>query len=516
MIKKLVILCLTSVFFACGGEATIVLTADGQSYASGKYSYNFGDIRISDSVSRNFVLKVSGAKAEETKVSCDSDYFRAVSVGSGDTVTVTVSNVPQSQSGFYLANVRVAAGTASFCFGVSARQTDTVPSTKLEWPENRTVSVSDLAFESVLSGEIDSASWVYRDGAAQTENQLASVPEGSSVLFPLTGGGSLGFFETGIYPLKSDMTLDILIQSFDSSVGNGGYVSLPVSLSFSESDWLTVGILVTSGRLTVFQGDTVVTDFSFSDNSNGLDKVFPMLAFGLGAQKGGFFVHSSVTYSEMFAQEDAVNRFIAEIGEQMLVFDKVNSYEFASMSQDEYNSFAAGATVSEEFSFEENKGLTHSANGSIAFSSENINTVPWDCIQMTVQWTSDYKPNFFLHDGSDPPYGISFYKASASQNCFLFDGESGAWNGGESDRSTSFSHAAEIPCLLGIFQDSTSNMMTAFDDYNPHTFTWTGAKSFSDYTNFTFAFNNDADGKAGSLTIQDMSFFKSRVLTVGK
>lgn len=513
--KKLMILCLAILFFACNGEVTIVLTADGQSYASDKYFYDFGDIRISDSVSRDFVLKVSGAKAEETKVSCDSDYFRAASVGSDDTVTVTVTNVPQSQSGFYLGNIRVAVGSASFGFAVSARQTDTVPSMKWEWPETRTVSVNDLPFDSVLGSEIASSSWVYRDGAVQTENQLASVPEGASVLFPVTGG-SLGFFETVIYPLKADLTLDVLVQSFDSSVGDRGYVSRPVSLSCPESDWMTVGILVTSERMTVFREETVVADFPFSDETNGLSRVFPMLSVGWGAAKGGFFVHSAAFYSAMFAQEDAVNRFVAEIGDQILVFDRVNSYDFASMSQDAYNSFATGATVSGEFSFEENKGLTHSQNGTITFTPENIQVTSWDYVQLTVQWTSDYKPNFFLHDGSTLPFGISFYKASASQNCFLFDGQDGAWNGVEPDRSTSFSHTAGVPCLIGVFQDSTTRMMTAFDDYNPHTFTWTGAKSFSDYTNFAFAFNNDAEGKAGSLTIQDMSFFKSRVLTAGE
>ena len=472
--------------FACGEEEPILLVADGKTYESGTYLYDFGDVEYASPRSQSFEINVVNAK--KATVTCASEYFSVKAAGDGDKLTVTVSNIPQTKSGIHQANVRItsAKGTG-FYFGVTARQTDTVPNSPLEWPQSKTVAVGDLSFEAVSLQSLPSTQWTFADGAALTENSIGFVPEGGSVSAALPTAVSFGFFAVNIYTI-GDGAAAFSLTSYDPEVGT---VTVPIETAASQ--WTTVGLLVTSERIAVFNGDVLVREMSLKEAS--LDKLFPMTAFGVTVSTGSAFVESMVSYSENFAQENILTRFIADVRGKRLVFERVIGWPFSQMTQEEYaadfaSSAAAGKMTVTTLEFTPGTGL--------------VRGKAWDTVHLTVEWESG-SPNLYMHEGiGGDPHGFSFYKAG---NAFIFDGESGAWNGGGDDRTIAVSVSAGIPLNAGVYQDAESGLMTGFIDFEPLEFSWKGAKKFGDYTGLTFNFNDTV------MTVKDLAFFKSRVLT---
>lgn len=76
--------------FACGEEEPILLVADGKTYESGTYLYDFGDVEYASPRSQSFEINVVNAK--KATVTCASEYFSVKAAGDGDKLTVTVSN----------------------------------------------------------------------------------------------------------------------------------------------------------------------------------------------------------------------------------------------------------------------------------------------------------------------------------------------------------------------------------------------------------------------------------------
>lgn len=494
--------------FACGEEEPILLVADGKTYESGTYLYDFGDVEYASPRSQSFEIKV--VNAEKATVTCASEYFSVKAAGDGDKLTVTVSNIPQTKSGIHQANVRItsAKGTG-FYFGVAARQTDTVPNSSLEWPQSKTVAVGDLSFEAVSLQSLPSTQWTFADGAALTENSIGFVPKGGSVSAALPTAVSFGFFAVNIYAI-GDSAAAFSLTSYDSEVGT---VTVPIETAASQ--WTTVGLLVTSERIAVFNGDVLVREMSLEEAS--LDTLFPMTAFGVTVSTGSAFVESMVSYSENFAQENILTRFIADVRGKRLVFERVTGWPFSQMTQEEYNKdFASSATdgkmtVTTNLVFKPGTGLVGGDDGSISGVLDKLSSMnklsgeAWDTVHLTVEWESG-SPNFFMNEpiANGYPHGFSFYKAG---NAFIFDGVEGAWNGGEDDRTIAVSVSAGIPLNAGVYQNAESGLMTGFIDFEPLEFSWDGAKKFSEYTELTFGFNDIR------MTVKDLAFFKSRVLT---
>lgn len=490
--------------FACGEEEPILLVADGKTYESGTYLYDFGDVEYASPRSQSFEINVVNAK--KATVTCASEYFSVKAAGDGDKLTVTVSNIPQTKSGIHQANVRItsAKGTG-FYFGVTARQTDTVPNSPLEWPESKTVAVGDLSFEAVSLQSLPSTQWTFADGAALTENSIGFVPKGGSVSAALPTAVSFGFFAVNIYAI-GDSAAAFSLTSYDPEVGT---VTVPIETAASQ--WTTVGLLVTSERIAVFNGDVLVREMSLKDAS--LDKLFPMTAFGVTVSTGSAFVESMVSYSENFAQENILTRFIADVRGKRLVFERVTGWSFSQMTKDEYNEdFASSATdgkmtVTTNLVFKPGTGLVGGDDGSISGVLDKLSGITWDTVHLTVEWESG-SPNFFMNEpiASGYPHGFSFYKGGKA---FIFDGEEGAWNweNAGDDRSAAVSVSAGIPLNAGVYQDAESGLMTGFIDFEPLEFEWNGAKKFGEYTGLTFGFNDI------SMTVKDLAFFKSRVLT---
>lgn len=486
--------------FACGEEEPILLVADGKTYESGTYLYDFGDVEYASPRSQSFEIKVVNAK--KATVTCASEYFSVKAAGDGDKLTVTVSNIPQTKSGIHQANVRItsAKGTG-FYFGVTARQTDTVPNSPLEWPQSKTVAVGDLSFDAVSLLSLPSTQWTFADGAALTENSIGFVPKGGSVSAALPTAVSFGFFAVNIYAI-GDCAAAFSLTSYDSEVGT---VTVPIETAASQ--WTTAGLLVTSERIAVFNGDTLVREMSLAEAS--LDKLFPMTAFGVTVSTGSAFVESMVSYSENFAQENILDRFIADVRGKRLVFERVTGWSFSQMTQEEYAvDFASSATngkmtVTTNLEFTPGTGLVGGDDGSISGVLDKLSGITWDTVHLTVEWESG-EPNLYMHDGNAPPHGFSFYKKG---NAFIFDGEEGAWNGGGDDRTIAVSVSAGIPLNAGVYQDAESGLMTGFIDFEPLEFEWQGAKKFNTYSSLTFNFNDTV------MTVKDLAFFKSRVLT---
>ena len=488
--------------FACGEEEPILLVADGKTYESGTYLYDFGDVEYASPRSQSFEINVVNAK--KATVTCASEYFSVKAAGDGDKLTVTVSNIPQTKSGIHQANVRItSAKGAGFYFGVTARQTDTVPNSSLEWPESKTVAVDDLSFEAVSLQSLPSTQWTFADGAALTENSIGFVPEGGSVSAALPTAVSFGFFAVNIYTI-GDGAAAFSLTSYDPEVGT---VTVPIETAASQ--WTTVGLLVTSERIVLFNGDTLVREMPLEEAS--LDKLFPMTVFGVTVSTGSAFVESMVSYSENFAQENILTRFIADVRGKRLVFERVIGWPFSQMTQEEYDAdFASSATNGKmtvtNLGFTPGTGLVRgNSNGSISGVLDKLSGEAWDTAHLTVEWESG-DLNLYMYDGNDPPHGFSFYKGGKA---FIFDGETGAWNGTDAgdDRSAAVSVSAGIPLNAGVYQDAESGLMTGFIDFEPLEFSWDGAKKFSDYTGLTFNFNDT------SMTVKDLAFFKSRVLT---
>ena len=485
--------------FACGEEEPILLVADGKTYESGTYLYDFGDVEYASPRSQSFEINVVNAK--KATVTCASEYFSVKAAG-GDKLTVTVSNIPQTKSGIHQANVRItsAKGTG-FYFGVTARQTDTVPNSPLEWPESKTVAVGDLSFEAVSLQSLPSTQWTFADGAALTENSIGFVPEGGSVSAALPTAVSFGFFAVNIYTI-GDGAAAFSLTSYDPEVGN---VTVPIETAASQ--WTTVGLLVTSERIAVFNGDTLVREMSLKEAS--LDKLFPMTVFGVTVSTGSAFVESMVSYSENFAQENILTRFIADVRGKRLVFERVIGWPFSQMTQEEYDAdFASSATngkmtVTTNLVFTPGTGLVGGDDGKISNVLDKLSGEAWDTVHLTVEWESG-SPNFFMYEGNEPPHGFSFYKGGKA---FIFDGVQGAWNGGEDDRTIAVSVSAGIPLNAGVYQDAESGLMTGFIDFEPLEFSWDGAKKFGEYAGLTFGFNDIV------MTVKDLAFFKSRVLS---
>lgn len=487
--------------FACGEEEPILLVADGKTYESGTYLYDFGDVEYASPRSQSFEINV--VNAEKATVTCASEYFSVKAAGDGDKLTVTVSNIPQTKSGIHQANVRItsAKGTG-FYFGVTARQTDTVPNSSLEWPQSKTVAVDDLSFEAVSLQSLPSTQWTFADGAALTENSIGFVPEGGSVSAALPTAVSFGFFAVNIYAI-GDSAAAFSLTSYDSEVGT---VTVPIETAASQ--WTTVGLLVTSERIAVFNGDVLVREMSLKDAS--LDTLFPMTAFGVTVSTGSAFVESMVSYSENFAQENILTRFIADVRGKRLVFERVTGWPFSQMTQEEYDAdFASSATAGKmtvtTLEFTPGTGLVRgNSNASISGVLDKLSGITWDTVHLTVEWESG-SPNLYMHEGiGGDPHGFSFYKAGKA---FIFDGEEGAWNGGGDDRTIAVSVSAGIPLNAGVYQDAKSGLMTGFIDFEPLEFSWKGAKKFSEYAGLTFNFNDTV------MTVKDLAFFKSRVLT---
>ena len=486
--------------FACGEEEPILLVADGKTYESGTYLYDFGDVEYASPRSQSFEINVVNAK--KATVTCASEYFSVKAAGDGDKLTVTVSNIPQTKSGIHQANVRItsAKGTG-FYFGVTARQTDTVPNSSLEWPESKTVAVDDLSFEAVSLQSLPSTQWTFVDGAALTENSIGFVPKGGSVSAALPTAVSFGFFAVNIYTI-GDGAAAFSLTSYDPEVGT---VTVPIETAASQ--WTTAGLLVTSERIVLFNGDTLVREMSLKEVS--LDKLFPMTVFGVTVSTGSAFVESMVSYSENFAQENILTRFIADVRGERLVFERVIGWPFSQMTQEEYDAdFASSATdgkmtVTTNLVFTPGTGLVGGDDGKISNVLDKLSGEDWDTVHLTVEWESG-SPNFFMYEGNEPPHGFSFYKGGKA---FIFDGETGAWNGGEDDRTIAVSVSAGIPLNAGVYQDAESGLMTGFIDFEPLEFEWNGAKKFSDYAGLTFNFNDIV------MTVKDLAFFKSRVLT---
>lgn len=494
--------------FACGEEEPILLVADGKTYESGTYLYDFGDVEYASPRSQSFEINVVNAK--KATVTCASEYFSVKAAGDGDKLTVTVSNIPQTKSGIHQANVRVtsAKGTG-FYFGVTARQTDTVPNSPLEWPQSKTVAVDDLSFEAVSLQSLPSTQWTFADGAALTENSIGFVPEGGSVSAALPTAVSFGFFAVNIYAI-GDSAAAFSLTSYDPEVGT---VTVPIETAASQ--WTTAGLLVTSERIVLFNGDTLVREMSLEEAA--LDTLFPMTAFGVTVSTGSAFVESMVSYSENFAQENILTRFIADVRGKRLVFERVIGcgWPFSQMTQEEYDAdFASSATNGKmtvtNFEFTPGTGLVRgNSNGSISGVLDKLSSMnklsgeDWDTVHLTVEWESG-SPNLYMHDGNAPPHGFSFYKAGKA---FIFDGEEGAWNGGGDDRTIAVSVSAGIPLNVGVYQDAESGLMTGFIDFEPLEFSWDGAKKFNTYSSLTFNFNDTV------MTVKDLAFFKSRVLT---
>ncbi len=486
--------------FACGEEEPILLVADGKTYESGTYLYDFGDVEYASPRSQSFEINVVNAK--KATVTCASEYFSVKAAGDGDKLTVTVSNIPQTKSGIHQANVRItsAKGTG-FYFGVTARQTDTVPNSSLEWPESKTVAVDDLSFEAVSLQSLPSTQWTFADGAALTENSIGFVPKGGSVSAALPTAVSFGFFAVNIYTI-GDGAAAFSLTSYDPEVGT---VTVPIETAASQ--WTTAGLLVTSERIVLFNGDTLVREMSLKEVS--LDKLFPMTVFGVTVSTGSAFVESMVSYSENFAQENILTRFIADVRGERLVFERVIGWPFSQMTQEEYDAdFASSATdgkmtVTTNLVFTPGTGLVGGDDGKISNVLDKLSGEDWDTVHLTVEWESG-SPNFFMYEGNEPPHGFSFYKGGKA---FIFDGETGAWNGGEDDRTIAVSVSAGIPLNAGVYQDAESGLMTGFIDFEPLEFEWNGAKKFSDYAGLTFNFNDIV------MTVKDLAFFKSRVLT---
>lgn len=488
--------------FACGEEEPILLVADGKTYESGTYLYDFGDVEYASPRSQSFEINVVNAK--KATVTCASEYFSVKAAGDGDKLTVTVSNIPQTKSGIHQANVRItsAKGTG-FYFGVTARQTDTVPNSPLEWPQSKTVAVGDLSFEAVSLQSLPSTQWTFADGAALTENSIGFVPEGGSVSAALPTAVSFGFFAVNIYTI-GDGAAAFSLTSYDPEVGT---VTVPIETAASQ--WTTAGLLVTSERIVLFNGDTLVHEMSLAEAS--LDKLFPMTVFGVTVSTGSAFVESMVSYSENFAQENILTRFIADVRGKRLVFERVIGWPFSQMTQEEYaadfaSSAAAGKMTVTTLEFTPGTGLVRgNSNASISgvLDKLKLSGRDWDTVHLTVEWESG-SPNFFMYEGNEPPHGFSFYKAGKA---FIFDGVQGAWNGGEDDRTIAVSVSAGIPLNAGVYQDAESGLMTGFIDFEPLEFSWQGAKKFGEYAGLTFGFNDI------SMTVKDLAFFKSRVLT---
>lgn len=488
--------------FACGEEEPILLVADGKTYESGTYLYDFGDVEYASPRSQSFEINVVNAK--KATVTCASEYFSVKAAGDGDKLTVTVSNIPQTKSGIHQANVRItsAKGTG-FYFGVTARQTDTVPNSPLEWPQSKTVAVGDLSFEAVSLQSLPSTQWTFADGAALTENSIGFVPEGGSVSAALPTAVSFGFFAVNIYTI-GDGAAAFSLTSYDPEVGT---VTVPIETAASQ--WTTAGLLVTSERIVLFNGDTLVREMSLKEAS--LDKLFPMTVFGVTVSTGSAFVESMVSYSENFAQENIFPRFIADVRGERLVFERVIGWSFSQMTQEEYDAdFASSATNGKmtvtNLGFTPGTGLVRgNSNGSISGVLDKLSGEAWDTVHLTVLYDSG-TPNLYMHEGSSPPHGFSFYKGGKA---FIFDGETGAWDGTKAgdDRSAAVSVSAGIPLNAGVYQDAESGLMTGFIDFEPLEFEWNGAKKFSEYTGLTFNFNDT------SMTVKDLAFFKSRVLT---
>lgn len=486
--------------FACGEEEPILLVADGKTYESGTYLYDFGDVEYASPRSQSFEINVVNAK--KATVTCASEYFSVKAAGDGDKLTVTVSNIPQTKSGIHQANVRItsAKGTG-FYFGVTARQTDTVPNSPLEWPQSKTVAVGDLSFEAVSLQSLPSTQWTFANGAALTENSIGFVPKGGSVSAALPTAVSFGFFAVNIYAI-GDSAAAFSLTSYDPKVGT---VTVPIETAASQ--WTTAGLLVTSERIVLFNGDTLVHEMSLKEAP--LDKLFPMTVFGVTVSTGSAFVESMVSYSENFAQENILTRFIADVRGKRLVFDREIGWPFSQMTREEYNANFASSetngkmTVTTNLVFKPGTGLVGGDDGSISGVLDKLSGITWDTVHLTVEWESG-EPNLYMHDGNDPPHGFSFYKKGKA---FIFDGEEGAWNGGGDDRTIAVSVSAGIPLNAGVYQDAESGLMTGFIDFEPLEFSWKGAKKFSDYTGLTFNFNDTV------MTVKDLAFFKSRVLT---
>ena len=494
------ILTAAMLLFACGEEEPILLVADGKTYESGTYLYDFGDVEYASPRSQSFEINVVNAK--KATVTCASEYFSVKAAGDGDKLTVTVSNIPQTKSGIHQANVRItsAKGTG-FYFGVTARQTDTVPNSPLEWPESKTVAVGDLSFEAVSLQSLPSTQWTFADGAALTENSIGFVPEGGSVSAALPTAVSFGFFAVNIYTI-GDGAAAFSLTSYDPEVGT---VTVPIETAASQ--WTTAGLLVTSERIVLFNGDTLVREMSLADAP--LDKLFPMTVFGVTVSTGSAFVESMVSYSENFAQENILTRFIADVRGERLVFERVIGWSFSQMTQEEYEAdFASSATegkmtVTTNLGFTPGTGLVGGDDGKISNVLGKLSGITWDTVHLTVEWESG-SPNFFMYEGSEPPNGFSFYKGGKA---FIFDGEDKAWNGGEDDRTIAVSVSAGIPLNAGVYQDAESGLMTGFIDFEPLEFSWDGAKKFGEYAGLTFGFNDIV------MTVKDLAFFKSRVLS---
>ena len=498
------ILTAAMLLFACGEEEPILLVADGKTYESGTYLYDFGDVEYASPRSQSFEINVVNAK--KATVTCASEYFSVKAAGDGDKLTVTVSNIPQTKSGIHQANVRItsAKGTG-FYFGVTARQTDTVPNSPLEWPQSKKVVVDDLSFEAVSLLSLPSTQWTFADGAALTENSIGFVPEGGSVSVALPTAVSFGFFAVNIYAI-GDCTSAFSLTSYDPEVGT---VTVPIETAASQ--WTTVGLLVTSERIAVFNDDVFVHEMSLEEAS--LDTLFPMTAFGVTVSTGSAFVESMVSYSENFAQENILTRFIADVRGERLVFERVTGWSFSQMTQEEYDAdFASSATEGKmtvtDLEFTPGTGLVSewvddNSKPSISGVLDKLSGITWDTVHLTVEWESG-EPNLYMHDGNAPPHGFSFYKAGKA---FIFDGEEGAWNGGGDDRTIAVSVSAGIPLNAGVYQDAESGLMTGFIDFEPLEFSWDGAKKFNTYSSLTFNFNDTV------MTVKDLAFFKSRVLT---
>lgn len=486
--------------FACGEEEPILLVADGKTYESGTYLYDFGDVEYASPRSQSFEINVVNAK--KATVTCASEYFSVKAAGDGDKLTVTVSNIPQTKSGIHQANVRItsAKGTG-FYFGVTARQTDTVPNSSLEWPESKTVAVDDLSFEAVSLQSLPSTQWTFADGAALTENSIGFVPKGGSVSAALPTAVSFGFFAVNIYTI-GDGAAAFSLTSYDPEVGT---VTVPIETAASQ--WTTAGLLVTSERIVLFNGDTLVREMPLEEAS--LDKLFPMTVFGVTVSTGSAFVESMVSYSENFAQENILTRFIADVRGKRLVFERVIGWPFSQMTQEEYDAdFASSATdgkmtVTTNLVFTPGTGLVGGDDGKISNVLGKLSGEAWDTVHLTVEWESG-SPNFFMYEGNEPPHGFSFYKGGKA---FIFDGVQGAWNGGEDDRTIAVSVSAGIPLNAGVYQDAESGLMTGFIDFEPIEFEWNGAKKFGEYAGLTFGFNDIV------MTVKDLAFFKSRVLS---
>lgn len=518
--KFFLVLAISIIFFSCPNpsqpEINVIkmqLQEEGESFQSYEFEYDFGQLQINQQLTKEFLIKVVEGEIPQAEISCDSEFFQVTVNQAEKEFRVQVTNRASTVPAFHLGQITLKWEEGEFLFAVMARQTDTLRGHLPEIPVDLSLKVGEQSFQSVLSQRFSSTDWQISGETFKTQNDILGLAEGTKIIFPLENIISYGVFNVDLSPFSAESSIQLQFLPLGSTEFKS--VELP---TLPLAQWTRLQVLVTSQRLVFFYGENTIKEIPLNGNDSPFDQGSLFTSFGISAAKGKVLFDGANFYEAQFSTENETYQFIATVQGEKRFFKTLQMYSFSTMSNSDYETWKEERAVGLDgaFLFEEGKGIKHTTiDSKIIFTKSNIPAAStWDALFVTTTWDSQYKPNFFLHNTEAPPYGFSFYKEGNANGvqCFIFDGEAGAWNGGEEDRSCSFTYGDDEIVCIGCYQGDNRKMSVIRDYTTVHDFTWGGAKDFSEFENFVFGFNNDAADDVGYLYIKAISFYQSEVL----